>query len=121
MEDAFRDADFVYTDVWYGLYNKELSREERLKIFMPKYQVTDKMMRAAAPHAKFLHCLPATRGEEVVDEVLDAPYSVAFDQAENRLTAMRGILVYLLRDKICAEYKQKAAEAALAEMLFRIL
>jgi len=53
--------------------------------------------------------------------VLDAPYSVAFDQAENRLTAMRGILVYLLRDKICAEYKQKAAEAALAEMLFRIL
>ncbi len=121
MEDAFRDADFVYTDVWYGLYNKELSREERLKIFMPKYQVTDKMMRAAAPHAKFLHCLPATRGEEVVDEVLDAPYSVAFDQAENRLTAMRGILVYLLRDKINAEYKQKAAETALAEMLFQIL
>ena len=120
-EEALRDADFIYTDVWYGLYNKELSREERLKIFMPKYQVNAEMMRSAAPHAKFLHCLPATRGEEVLDEVLDAPYSIAFDQAENRLSAMRGILVYLLRDKLREEWKLRAAESALAQTLFDIL
>ena len=87
---------------------------------MPKYQVTDKMVKKAAPHVKFLHCLPATRGEEVLDEVLDAKYSIAFDQAENRLTAMRGILVYLLKDKISAECKEKAAETYIEHELFKI-
>ncbi len=120
-DEALKDADFVYTDVWYGLYNKELSREERLSIFMPKYQVTEAMMKKAAPHAKFLHCLPATRGEEVTDQVLDAPYSIAFDQAENRLTAMRGILVYLLRHKIAPELAREAAKTSLENQLFKIL
>ncbi|HXZ29301.1 MAG TPA: ornithine carbamoyltransferase [Terriglobales bacterium] len=91
---AVKGADAVYTDVWASM-GQEAEQEERAAIFAP-FQVNAKLMALAAPHAVFLHCLPAHRGSEVTDEVMDSPQSVVFDQAENRLHVQKAILLLLL-------------------------
>ena len=93
--EAVIDADAVYTDTWVSM-GQESETEERLALFRP-YQVNSEVMAAASPDAVFMHCLPAHRGLEVTDEVIDGPQSVVFDQAENRLHAQKSLLVHLIR------------------------
>jgi putrescine carbamoyltransferase len=95
VEDAIATADFVYTDLWWWV-DQEAEIPERRAAFMPRYQVGDALMALAPPDARFMHCLPASRGVEVTDTVLDGPRSIAFDQAENRLHAEMGILAWAL-------------------------
>jgi ornithine carbamoyltransferase len=91
---AVRGAHFVYTDVWTSM-GQEDEQEIRRRIFQP-YQLNARLL-ANAPDAWVLHCLPAHRGEEITDDVLDGPRSIVFDQAENRLHAQKAILERLLR------------------------
>ena len=91
---AVRDADAVYTDVWASM-GQESEAAARAAIFRP-FQVNEKVMAAAKPGAKFMHCLPAHRGDEVTDGVADSPASVIFDQAENRLHVQKAILTLLM-------------------------
>jgi ornithine carbamoyltransferase len=86
-----RGADCVVTDTWVSMGDKD--GEHRHNLLMP-YQVNSKLMSLAKPDALFMHCLPAHRGEEVTDEVIDGPQSVVFDEAENRLHAQKGILAW---------------------------
>jgi putrescine carbamoyltransferase len=94
VEDAVAEADFVYTDLWWWV-DQEDEIPERRAAFMPRYQVNAGLMARAPATAKFMHCLPASRGVEVTDEVIDSPQSIVFDQAENRLHTEKGILVWL--------------------------
>jgi ornithine carbamoyltransferase len=89
------DADVVYTDVWASM-GQEKETIERERAFAP-YQVNDALMAAARSDALFMHCLPAHRGSEVTDSVIDSPNSVVFDQAENRLHAQKAVLATLMR------------------------
>ena len=118
---AIEGADFVYTDVWYGDYEAELGEAERLAAFMPAYQVNPELMATAGPGARFMHCLPATRGEEVTDDVLDGDASLAFEEAGNRLTAQRALLAYFLRPEAADAAKVEAAKAELTAVLTRIV
>src|SRR5437016_8722769 len=91
---AARGADIVYTDVWVSM-GQEREKEEREKLFRP-YQVNAKLLDRAKPDALVMHCLPAHRGLEITDDVIDGPQSIVFDQAENRLHAQKAILARFL-------------------------
>ncbi len=89
-KEAVKGADVVYTDVWASM-GKEKEREERIKVLKP-YQVNPQLVKAAQEDYIFMHCLPAHRGEEVVDEVADSKNSVIFDQAENRMHTQKAVM-----------------------------
>ncbi|HCP55462.1 MAG TPA: ornithine carbamoyltransferase, partial [Pseudomonas sp.] len=92
--EAVRGADLVSTDVWASMGQEE-EAEQRMARFKP-YQVTRELLDAAAEDVLFMHCLPAHRGEEISEDLLDDPRSVAWDQAENRLHAQKALLEFLV-------------------------
>jgi len=92
-EKAVEGADCVVTDTWVSMGDKDGERRHNL---LQPYQVNRRLMACAKPDAIFMHCLPAHRGDEVTDEVIDGPQSVVFDEAENRLHAQKGILAWCL-------------------------
>jgi ornithine carbamoyltransferase len=93
--EAVAGADVVYTDSWVSM-GQEAERELRIRVF-PPYQVNARLLQYARPDAVVMHCLPAHRGEEITDDVMDGPQSIIFDQAENRLHAQKALLVALIR------------------------
>ena len=90
-----RGADAVYTDVWASM-GQEAEREKRKRDFAP-YQLSEKLLQCAKPHAIVLHCLPAHRGEEITDGVMDGPQAAMYDQAENRMHTERALLTLLAK------------------------
>lgn len=94
-EEAVAGADVVYTDIWASM-GQEAEAEQRRHIFLP-YQVDGTLFRRAKPDAIFLHCLPAHRGEEVTNDVIDSPRSLVFQQAENRLHSQKAIMLELMK------------------------
>ena len=95
---AVKDADFIYTDLWWWV-GQEDEIPERRTAFMPTYQVNMELLKQAPAHCKVMHCLPAHRGCEITDEVADGKHSIIFEQAENRLHMQKAILEMLLTQK----------------------
>ncbi len=111
---AVKEADFIYTDLWWWV-GQEDQIPERRAAFMPDYQVNLALFSKAPAHCKFMHCLPASRGVEATDEVMDHPRSIIFDQSENRLHTEKGLLVYFLYPRL-----KKPSEALKAYHLGQI-
>ena len=95
MAEALSDADCVVTDVWVSMQDDDKQPEHRHNL-LRSYQIDDAAMALAKPKAIFMHCLPAHRGEEVAATVIDGPQSVVWDEAENRLHAQKGILLWCM-------------------------
>lgn len=93
-EEAMANADAVYTDTWVSM-GQESEKEQRIKTFLP-YQVNRTLWKKAKEDAIFLHCLPAYRGYEVTEDIIDGPMSVIFDEAENRLHAQKAVMAMLM-------------------------
>lgn len=94
--EAVKDADVIYTDSWMSYHIPDDQKEERIKIFMP-YQVNSTLLKHAKKDVIFMNCLPAIRGMEQTEEVIDGPHSVVFDEAENRLHAQKALMLRLLK------------------------
>ncbi len=92
--DAVKNADVIYTDVWASM-GQEAEKEKRMKDFMP-FQVNAELMSHAKPDVKVMHCLPAHRGDEITDEVIDSSNSIVFDEAENRMHVQKAIILKLM-------------------------
>jgi ornithine carbamoyltransferase len=95
VKEAASDADVIYTDVWASMGQEE-EFERRARVFK-RFQVNEQVMSLARKDALVMHCLPAHRGQEITDEVLEGPQSIVFDQAENRLHVQKAVMVWLLR------------------------
>jgi ornithine carbamoyltransferase len=93
-EKVVKDADVVYTDVWASM-GEEAEAEVRKKVLRP-FQLNSELLKLAKPESVVMHCLPAHRGQEITDEVIDSPQSVIFDQAENRLHIAKAVLKWLI-------------------------
>lgn len=96
---AVKDADFIYTDLWWWV-GQEAEIPDRKAAFMPKFQVNLSLFEKAPRHAKMMHCLPASRGVEATDEVLDHPRSIIYDQSENRLHTEKAILIEFVYPRV---------------------
>ncbi|HZU22724.1 MAG TPA: ornithine carbamoyltransferase, partial [Terriglobales bacterium] len=107
-ETAVADADAVYTDVWTSMGQEDEAEQRR--IAFAGFEVTDALMAKAKPHAVFMHCLPAHRGDEVSASVIDSSRSVVFEQAENRLHVQKAVLILLLGESR-RRFPARSAEA----------
>jgi ornithine carbamoyltransferase len=92
--EGVKDADVVYGDVWASMGQKDKIKEK--KKVLQRFQINDELLKYAKPEVMVMHCLPAERGREITDQVMDGPHSVVFDEAENRLHAQKAIMMKLI-------------------------